>query len=95
MNPIPATAAAQKLREQDLDSAWAMNLAKPAIIDAAQCIKDANQLFPADVLVLAHTLQVALENDVNRWNWRKFTSLIAGLEDIQSDCAGAMRREVE
>jgi hypothetical protein len=90
---MTATQAANKLREQDLNAAQALNEAKPATLRAAQAIKDAGQLFPTDILVLAHELQLQIERYPYEWRLGKNVSL--GLDDIQAECSGAMRAERE
>jgi hypothetical protein len=90
---MTAIDAANKLREQDLNAAQAMNEAKPATLRAAQAIKDAGQLFSADILVLAHALQLQIER--YPYEWRLGQNVSLGLDDIQAECAGAMRAERE
>lgn len=93
MNPTPATAAANKMRSQDLAAYDAMNGAKPQVVKAAQLIKDAGQLFHKDVLVLAHRMQVVLEKQTV---WRECDqNIIHWLEQIQATCAKELRDDAE
>lgn len=88
-----ATAAARKIRAQDLEAQDAMRQAKPATLAAAQAIKDIGSMYPADMAALAYTLHQHIERTHGLWIARN--AVLCGLEDIQQECVGAMRIEAE
>jgi hypothetical protein len=82
--PTPAIAAAQRLRQQDLDAHAAEHDATAEALVAASAIHVAYQLWDADIIVLTHALQVAIERDNMHWEHRK--DICNMLADIQAAC---------
>jgi hypothetical protein len=84
MNTPTAIAAAQKLRQQDLEAHTASHDATTGAMVAASAIHAADQLWDADIIVIAHALQVAIERDNMHWEHRK--DICNMLTDIQAAC---------